>query len=84
MEFKIDDYVVLNERGKHFFMFTNNKLSPVFKVFKPFEYSTELFGYVLNDERKARHTLSKKYFRIATDSEVKKYKMKNLFIKIGK
>jgi hypothetical protein len=84
MEFKIDDYVVLSERGKKFFMSSNDKLSPIFKVFKPFGHSTELFGYVLNDERKMRNTLLTECYQIATESEVKNYKMKNLFIKIGK
>jgi hypothetical protein len=83
MEFKIDDYIVLTGEGKKFFWFTENESSPVLKVFKPFEYSTEIYGYVLNDERKTMNTLSTKYYRIATESEVKKYKMKNLFIKIG-
>ena len=82
MFFKVDDLIILTEDGKDFYRLPRNELGPIYQVVRPVNTKI-VYGYRLNDQTKFNYPISIIYYRIATESEVKTYKIKNLFIKKG-
>jgi hypothetical protein len=79
MEFEIGNLVVLNEKGKKFFLMSSNDPGPVFIVSVVNKDSKRVYGHPLGYKAKIQNTISSRYHRMATESEVKTYKIKNMF-----
>lgn len=79
MEFEIGNLVVLNEKGKEFFLMSSNDPGPVFIVSTANKDSKHVYGHPLGRKVKIENMISSKYHRMATEFEVKTYKLKNMF-----
>jgi hypothetical protein len=77
MDFKIGDMIVLNDDSKSHFKSTVH--STIFVVLK--EHTNPIFVYVyqLGVQPNSETFIAKKYFRRATEAEVKTFKLKKLF-----
>lgn len=81
MEFKIGDIVVPKKIDKNYFQKKGNEIGPFYVITKGSIGLKFIFGYQINTKRKSEILLSEKKYRIATESEVKTHKLKNLFNK---
>ena len=81
MCFKIGDIVVLTEEGRKHYWVPSSDFGVFFCVTSTYKDTLDVYAYQLNDEERFSHFLSSIYYRIATESEVKTYKLKNLFTK---
>jgi hypothetical protein len=79
MEFKVGDLVVVNEANN--ICYYGNEIGPVFVISEANINSMIAYGYHLGDQTKTTIILIIEAYRIATESEIKKYKMKKLFTK---
>jgi hypothetical protein len=84
MNFKVNDLVILSEKGIESYWKTQVRVEDVFCVLSTYESGLGMYGYKLNDREKYRFYLRTNNFRIATELDVKKYKIKNLFYKRDK
>jgi hypothetical protein len=80
MRFKIDDLIILTEEGIGNYWTTKARVEDIFCVLSTNEEASRVCAYRLNDQQKNRFSLRGANFRIATELEVKKYKMKKLFV----
>jgi hypothetical protein len=79
MEFKVGDLVVVNEMNRKYYF--RNEIGPVFVVSETNMNSMIAYGYRLDDQKKSTIILVAEAYRIATESEIKNYKIKKIFIK---
>jgi hypothetical protein len=79
MHLKADDLIILNEEGLNRYRKRNDENGNIYRVSWINEETMIVFVSPLNQEDKKNYLFKREYYRIATESEVKKYKMKNLF-----
>jgi hypothetical protein len=80
MDFKIGDMIVLNEDGKDFFKLPSKQIGPIYCVFGPSRNNINgVYANELSDKTKFKYLLSAIYYQLATESEIKTYKLKKMF-----
>jgi hypothetical protein len=78
MKFKDDKLIILTEEGlKHYWM-RSDEIGDIYRV-SLFDEELSAYAQSLNNKNKDKFYFSREHYRFATESEVKKYKIKNLF-----
>jgi hypothetical protein len=81
MKFKVDDLIILTEEGIKHYWVTSDQIGEIIRVLLTNNEELDVYGYKLSDPEKNTLFLRGDYYRIATESEIRLYKMKNLFVK---
>jgi hypothetical protein len=81
MNIKTDKLIILNEKGLKRYCRRKDEIGDIFQASWINEENQTVFVQPLNLEGKGNYLFESKYYRIAVDSEIKKYKMKTLFQK---
>jgi hypothetical protein len=81
MKFKVDDLIILTEEGIKHYWITSDGIGEIIRVLSTNNETLDVYGYKLNDLGKNTLFLRSVYYRITTESEIKVYKLKNLFVK---
>jgi hypothetical protein len=76
MKFKLGDMVVLTDKSKIYFM-RSDEMSPIFVV--SMMHPLHVYGYKLGDKPNSKTLILESRYRLATESEIKTFKLKNLF-----
>jgi hypothetical protein len=80
MNFIVDDLIVLNDDGKDFFRISKEEIGPIYCVFGPSRNNINgVYANELSDKTKFKYLLSAIYYQLATESEIKTYKLKKMF-----
>jgi hypothetical protein len=78
MHFEIDDLIVLIGDGKYIYNIPS-KECPVYRVVGPYMNKKDVYVRELNAKNQFKHLITTVYFRKATETEIKTYKLKNMF-----
>ena len=81
MKFKVDDLIILTEEGIKHYRVTGDRIGEIIRVLSTNNEALDVYGYALKDLEKNTLFLRSVYYRISTESEIKLYKIKNLFVK---
>jgi hypothetical protein len=76
MKFKLGDLVVLTDESKKYFM-RSEELTPIFVV--SMIHPLHVYGYKLDQQPNSKTLILESRYRLATESEIKTFKLKNLF-----
>ena len=76
MKFKLGDMVVLTDESKIYFL-RSGELSPIFVV--SMLHPLHVYGYKLGEKPNTKILILESRYRLATETEVKIFKLKNLF-----
>jgi hypothetical protein len=79
MRFKVNDLIILTEKGTKYYCKKKDEFGDIYCVSRINKDGFAMFAYSLNDKNKSELIFISEYFRFATESEVKKYKIKNMF-----
>jgi hypothetical protein len=77
MDFKIGDMIIINDDSKRYFKVTVH--STIFVVLNKHTNPNFLYVYHLGEQTDSETFIAKNHFQLATELEIKKYKIKNLF-----
>jgi hypothetical protein len=80
MNFKVGNLIVLNEDGKNSFKLPSKQIGPIYCVVGPCRNNINgVYAIELSDKTKFKYLLSAIYYQLATESEIKTYKLKKMF-----
>jgi hypothetical protein len=79
MLFKVNDLIILTEKGTKYYCKKKDEVEDIYCVSRINKDGFAMFAYSLNDKNKNDLIFICEYFRFATESEVKTYKLKNMF-----
>jgi hypothetical protein len=81
MHFKINNLIILTEEGLKRYQKRNNEIGDIYRILWINEETLTVFVYSLKQNDKSNYIFERKYYRNATESEVKKYRIKKMFVK---
>jgi hypothetical protein len=79
MKFKLDDLIVLTEDEKDYFQIPSKEVGPIYCVVGPYRDNINVYAIEISDKTKYKYLLKTSYYQLATESEIKKYKLKKMF-----